>query len=111
MFGVNASQSKPYETKGASISAFKTSATAYITRCDCLPVDNHLAVWIKVQYLDGDTYYWYPGDGSSYVFDDHKNTTEARKKISHSNICYAEGMQYAKCSGGELKTYYFSVNK
>lgn len=53
LISVNATQNVPYGSKTASISLFKTSATAKITKCNCSPVDNHLEVWIS---YDKDSY-------------------------------------------------------
>lgn len=108
---VSATPNVPYSSKGASIATFKTSATAYIKKCTCSPVDNHLEIWIRVQYKKDGNYYWDPPGGSTYYCVIEENANEARKKVSGSGICYADGMQYARCGSGTLKQYDFAVSK
>lgn len=105
----NGTSSKPYTNKGASIATLKTSATAYITKCSCSPVDNELMVWIKVQYKDGNNYYWLPSS-STYYYAQGTDVAEARKKVSHSGIVHADGTHYARCGSGSLKSYAFSID-
>ncbi len=111
IFCINAGATSavPYSEKNVSISFFRTSATAYIKRCTCLPVNNHLEVWIKVQYEDGNNTGWLPSR-TTYYYDLGDNVQEARKTVSHSNIIHAEGMHYARCGGGSLKTYPFAIS-
>lgn len=104
-----ASADVPYGDKGASIALFGTSATAWIKKCSCNPVNNYLAAWIRIQYREGDNYKWNPTNG--YYFDAQSNATEARRKVSGSRIQHAEGYHYARCGKGSEKQYTFSVNK
>lgn len=111
LISVSAASDKPYGTKNASIALLKTSATAYITKCDCSPVNNYLAVWIRAQYLKDGTYYWSPSGTGTYYYDEGTDVDEARKKISGSKICYTDGYHYARCGSGQLREYEFEVNK
>lgn len=112
LISVNATQNVPYGSKTASISLFKTSATAKITKCNCSPVDNHLEVWIRAQYKVGDNYYYYiPSGEGSYYFNKGDNVSEISKTITHDNICYTDGFYYARCGNGDLEEYVFAINK
>ncbi len=111
IFCINAGATSavPYSEKNVSISFFRTSATAYIKKCTCTPVNNHLEVWIRVQYKTGNGYGWIPSQ-TTYYFDKGDNVSESRKTIEVSNINFAEGMHYARCGGGSLKTYPFAIS-
>lgn len=111
LIGASATSSKPYSSKNASIAILKTSATAYIKKCDCSPVNNYLAVWIRVQYEEDGQYYWDPSGTGTYYYDEGTNVDEARKKVSGSKICYTDGYYYARCGSGQLREYEFEVNK
>lgn len=112
LISVNATQNVPYGSKNASISLFKTSATAKITKCNCSPVDNHLEVWIRAQYqVDKQYYYFTPSGDGTYYFNKGDNVSEISKTITQDNICYTDGFYYARCGNGNLNEYAFSVNE
>lgn len=99
----DASTAKPYGTYSTKISLFRNSATAKITKCSCIPVNNHLEVWFRVQYKSGNSFLWEPN--GSYYYHLGDNITEASKTIEVSNIQVAEGLFWAKCGGGSMKSY------
>lgn len=108
---VNATQNVPYGSKNASISLSRSSATAKITKCSCSPVDNHLEVWIRAQYRDGNEYFYAPSGSGTYYFSKGDDIAEVSKTITHDNICYTDGFHYARCGNGDLEEYEFSINK
>lgn len=107
---VAASTSKPYGDYDVTISdgflGGKDTATAYITKCDCSPVNNFLAACIQIQYESGNNYHWTPSS-SSFYYDRGYNINEARKSISEYNIRYAKGYFEATCGSSAM----FTVDK
>lgn len=106
----SATTAKPYSTYKTSISSgwgSKKTATAYITKCSCNPVNNWLAACIKVQYKDGNNYVWDPVDDEidGYYYQNGYNMNEARISVSHDNITYAKSFFEAKCGTGSMQTW------
>lgn len=108
---VSASTARPYGDYGVSVSdgwfGAKDTATAYITKCNCTPVDNWLAACIQIQYESGNSNHWTPSE-SSYYYDRGYNKNEARKSISEYNIRYANAYFEASCGSGSIHVYYDS---
>lgn len=105
-----ATPSKPYGTYGVSVSngLFKDTATASISRCTCMPVDNYLKAGIQVQYEKDGGYYWIPSDATVYV-KSATNTEGVSESIEQKNIVYVHGQFKARCGSGAEKSYWDST--
>ena len=101
-----ATPSKPYGNYDVTISdgLFKDTATAFISRCSCIPVDNYLKASIQVQYKEDGGYHWLPSETSVY-FQEETNKDSASVSVTQKNIVYADGMLRARCSSGITLSY------
>lgn len=83
------------------------NATARLTKCHCLPVDNYLYVGVRAQYNIGNNYYWNPGS-SSYIEDDGSdiNSVCASAYISDVGIIvYAKAHYEATCGTNATSSF------
>lgn len=104
---VAASESKPYGEYHIEIDdgEFIDTATAYVTKCSCNPVDNYLMAGIQVQYLVGNEYKWTPGEKTFY-YNSGTNIARAERKISKGQINYAKAWIQARCGDGNMISRY-----
>ena len=89
------------------------NATARLTRCSCLPVDNHLKVQVQAQYKIGENgtlYYWSPGSTSAYYVTSEQgnaNSVTATATVpDYGFIIFAKANYEATC--GNDPTSYFT---
>lgn len=97
----------PYSDNGLSLSigwfGGADTASAFITRCSCLPVINYLAVHLNCQYEDGNDNIWDPGpDGSRYTMSSGNDVNEISLSKSHHYIQYTSAMFNAQCRDGSM---------
>lgn len=84
-------------------------ATAVLTRCTCLPVDNYLYAGVRVQYraMNGTQYYWSPTSGyigsSGY---DVENRTTTVTLYGNYLIVYAQAKFEAQCGSNTKSIFY-----
>ena len=71
-------------------------AYASLTKCSCSPVDNDLMVWIRIQYKEGNNYYWTPSE-SAYYYSHEEDVGSVSRTISEKNITYVYAKYYATC--------------
>ena len=97
-----ATPGRPYNQYGVSITNGENTdiASASITRCACVPVDNYLKVGLQVQYQAGNYYYWIPSETTIYV-SEGEDCVGQSQSISHANIIYAQAHFWARCGTGE----------
>lgn len=102
---VFATPTTPYGAACVYIASDGKSATAFITKCSCNPVNNHLMAAIQVQYSVGNNYYWTPSE-NTYYFSEGSNVASEQKTISVDNINYARGWFLARCGSGSEISFY-----
>lgn len=107
-----ATESKPYGSYDVTITSglLQDTATAYVTKCSCNPVDNYLMAGIQIQYKEGNQYYWTPSS-SSYYYKSGTNVDSAQKSISEGDITYAKAWIQARCGDGDTHSYYDTATK
>ena len=77
---------------------YKVTATAY--KCSCNPVNNHLETFLRVQYHDGNNYYWYPEGDGIFSYNDDTNCDSVDVSITRNYpINYGLGVYYKTCNG------------
>lgn len=76
-------------------------ATAWLSKCHCLPVDNYLYVGVKAQYQEGNHFYWNPNPLFFEYYEDDGydvNAVEASVTVSdNAIIVYAQAHYEATC--------------
>ena len=100
---VFATAGNPFGGYGVYIAADGSSATAFTNRCSCLPVNNYLAAWIRVQYNDGGQYINDPINSNHYYYDSGYNVESVSKTLYHPNIVYAKSVHRARCGSGSIQ--------
>lgn len=99
--GVSAACTRGYSTHTIGVNdAFwfwqTDEAYASLTKCSCSPVDNDLMVWIRIQYKEGNNYYWTPSE-SAYYYSHEEDVGSVSRTISEKNITYVYAKYYATC--------------
>ncbi len=108
-----ASSSKPYSNYYTSLSVVEGRAdiaTASITRCSCLPVNNYMEAYMRYQYKVGNNYFWEPEESASgtpiYYYRDGTNVEALTHTASEHYIYVVEGIFRARCgTNGTLHRY------
>ena len=78
----------------------KYRVTATINKCSCNPVNNHLEVFLRVQYGDGDDYYWEPEEEGHFRHNEGYNCGSIDVSITENDpINYGLGVYYKTCNG------------
>lgn len=109
-----ATPSKPYSSMSLSVSVVhgeKDVATASIRRCTETPVDNHLSTLLRVQYKDGNNYYWDPIQEGMYYVQKGDDVDQVSVQVERNYIYYAKAIFYARCKTGSQQTYYRYWNR
>lgn len=108
--GASATADKPYSDADVTLTigtwGGADTATACITRCDCMPVENYLFAGLKVQYeVDGNDYLWYPSK-KAYIYDSGHDVGSAKISYKEHYIYYIDAWFQAQCDTGEKVSFF-----